>query len=249
MKDFTEEEVLNALKSVKNGKAAWGVLPKFLKNLGSRSTNWIATLASNILNSHNIPNFWLESKVIAILKPNKEPTDSKNYRPISLLSSTYKLFERMILARLQPIIEASLPIQQAGFRKNRNCCDQALALVTHIENGFQRQQKLLKVDKLQKYFHKWHLTLNPDKSVTRTFHLNNREAKKELEILITGKNIATEDCPKYLGVKFDRTLTYSEHLESVKNKLKTHNNSIAKLAGTSWGCSTSVTNFSLSTIV
>lgn len=251
----------------------------------------------------------------------------------------------MILARLQPIIEASLPIEQAGFRKNRNCCDQALALATHIENGFQRQQKsgavfldlssaydtvwkrglILKLarilkcrttvrlivnilsnrkfrvslsgkeshykrlqnglpqgsvlspllfnaciadiietssrkimyaddvalvaqarsfaelentlnvdlDKLQKYFHKWHLTLNPDKSVTRTFHLNNREAKKELEILITGKKIATE-------VKFDRTLTYSQHLESVKNKLKTRNNIIAKLAGTSWGCSTSV---------
>jgi hypothetical protein len=346
MKDFTGEEVLNALKSVKNGKAAGtdGVLPEFLKNLGPRSINWIATLATNIVNSNNIPNTWRESKVIAILKPNKEPTDPKNYRPISLLLSKYKLFERMILARLQSTIEASLPIEQAGFRKNRNCCDQALALATHIENWFQRQQKsgavfldlysaydtvwkrglILKLakilkcrttvrlidnilsnrkfrvsfsgkeshykrlqnglsqgsvpspqlfnayiaditetssrkfmyeddvalvtqarsfaelenmlnadlDKLQKYFHKWHLTLNPGKSVTRTFHLNNRETKKELEILITGKKIATEDCPKYLGVKFDRTLTYSHYLESVKNKLKTRNNIIAKLAGT-----------------
>jgi len=41
-------------------------------------------------------------------------------------------------------------------------------------------------------------------------------------------------------VKFDRTLTYNQHLESVKNKLKTRNNIIAKPAGTSWGCSTSV---------
>jgi len=43
-----------------------------------------------------------------------------------------------------------------------------------------------------------------------------------------------------LGVKFDRTLTYNQHLESVQNKLKTRNNIITKLAGTSWGCSTSV---------
>lgn len=108
--------------------------------------------------------------------------------------------------------------------------------------SFAELENMLNVDldKLQKYFHKWHLTLNPDKSVTRTFHLNNREAKKELEILITGKKIATEDCPKYLEVKFDRTLTYSQHLEFVKNKLKTRKNIIAKLAGTSWGCSTSV---------
>lgn len=47
----------------------------------------------------------------------------------------------MILARLQPIIEASLLIEPASFRKNRNYCDQALALATHIESGFQRQQK------------------------------------------------------------------------------------------------------------
>jgi hypothetical protein len=34
-----------------------------------------------------------------------------------------------------------LPTEQAGFRKNRNCCDQSLALATHIKNGFQRQEK------------------------------------------------------------------------------------------------------------
>lgn len=94
--------------------------------------------------------------------------------------------------------------------------------------------------KIQKYFHKWHLTLNPNKSVTRTFHRNNRDAKTELEIIIAGNKIAIEECPKYLEVKFDRTLTYNQHLESVKNKLKIRSNIIAKLADTSWGCSTSV---------
>jgi len=80
--DFTGEEVLNALKSVKNGKSAGtgGVLPEFLKNLGPRSTKWIATLAKNIVNSSNIPKSWHESKVMAILKPNKEPTAHRSQK-------------------------------------------------------------------------------------------------------------------------------------------------------------------------
>lgn len=143
MADFTAEEVRNSLKSVRNIKATGtdGVLPEFLKNLGPRGIRWIARLVNNIVNSNNIPKSWHESKIIAILKPNKEPTDPKNYRPISLLATTYKLFERLILACLQPIVEAYLPVEQAGFRKNSNCCDQALALATHIENGFQRKEK------------------------------------------------------------------------------------------------------------
>ncbi|VVC25095.1 Reverse transcriptase domain [Cinara cedri] len=87
----------------------------------------------------------------------------------------------------------------------------------------------------------WKLTLNPSKSVTRAYHLNNREANRELHIEIDRQNIASEECPKYLRVKFDRTLTYNQHLEGVKNKLKTRNNIMAKLAGmSSWGCHTSV---------
>lgn len=54
----------------------------------------------------------------------------------------YKLFQRLLLARLQPIVEKSLPLEQAGFRQNRNCCDQIMALTTHVENGFQQKSKL-----------------------------------------------------------------------------------------------------------
>jgi hypothetical protein len=38
----------------------------------------------------------------------------------------------------------------------------------------------------------------------------------------------------------DRTLIFRQHLESMKDKIKTRNNIIAKLAGTSWGCHANV---------
>ena len=41
--------------------------------------------------------------------------------------------------------------------------------------------------------------------------------------------------PKYLGVTFDRTLTFKEHLQRCKEKVRAWVNLIRKLARTSWG--------------
>jgi hypothetical protein len=65
----------------------------------------------------------------------------RHYRPISLLSVVYKILERLILQRIQPLIDAAVPVSQAGFRKNRNCTEQVMALTSHIEAGFERKLK------------------------------------------------------------------------------------------------------------
>ncbi|KAL4131927.1 hypothetical protein QTP88_009159 [Uroleucon formosanum] len=51
-----------------------------------------------------------------------------------------------------------------------------------------------------------------------------------------------------VGIKLDRTLTYNQHLEDVKNKLKIRNN-ISKLAGTSWSCRANVLRISALALV
>ena len=70
-------------------------------------------------------------------KPGKDPKNPKSYWPISLLCTLYKLLERMILTRLQTIIEDKLIPQQAGFRPGKSCCSQVLNLTQHIEDGFE----------------------------------------------------------------------------------------------------------------
>jgi hypothetical protein len=64
-----------------------------------------------------------------------------HYRPISLLSVVYKILVRLILQRIQPLIDAAIPVSQAGFGKNRNCTEQVMALTSHIEAGFERKLK------------------------------------------------------------------------------------------------------------
>lgn len=143
MDEFTDLETEMELKAIKNGKAASvdGVLPKFLKFLGPKGINWLTRLAKTAAKTNNIPKLWRAAKVTAILKPGKPANKPSSYRPISLLSIVYNFFERLILNRIQHILENVLPIEQAGFRKSRACCDQVLALKTYIENGYQRKDK------------------------------------------------------------------------------------------------------------
>lgn len=113
----------------------------FSKTFSLTSSTGLQNSPFEIGNSGIIPKLWIESKVIVILKPNKDASEPYNYRPIYLLSTMYKLFERLLLARLQPIVEKSLPIEQDRFRKNRNYCNQDLAITTHVEIGFQWKAK------------------------------------------------------------------------------------------------------------
>ena len=73
----------------------------------------------------------------AILKPRKDSSIPKNYRPISLLCQTYKLYERMTLNRIAPAIEQHLIKEQACFRSGKSCSSQLLNLTQHIEDGYE----------------------------------------------------------------------------------------------------------------
>lgn len=64
-----------------------------------------------------------------------------------------------------------------------------------------------------------------------------------------GDNIRGEDAPRYLGIKLDRTLTFKQHIEEVKDKIKIRNNIISKLARTSWGYRANILYTSALTLV
>ena len=88
---------------------------------------------------NKIPKIWKQSKIIAILKSGKDSAIPKNYRPISLQCHTYnKLYERLILNRVSPLLEQHLIKQQADFRPGQSCTSQLHNLTQHIEDGYQR---------------------------------------------------------------------------------------------------------------
>jgi len=108
--------------------------------LGPIAKKWLLDLFNNTTDTEQIPKIWRKSKIIALLKPGKTPDDPKNFRPMSLLCHTYKLYEKLILNRLKIFINDKLIKEQGGFRPGRSCTGQILGLTQHIENGYEEKK-------------------------------------------------------------------------------------------------------------
>lgn len=138
--DFTTEELMSAIKTLKAGKAPGpdNLHPEFFLHLDDSCLEWLRKLLSYFLQSNKLPKIWKIAKVVAVVKPNKPADAPGSYRPISLLCVAYKLFERLIYNRIKPVIESVLPHEQAGFRPNRCTLDQVALLPENIENAFDK---------------------------------------------------------------------------------------------------------------
>jgi hypothetical protein len=82
----------------------------------------------------HFPNPWKEAKVITLPKLGKVPKLPQNLRPISLLSATGKLFEKVTLQLHQKYIEERG--LQFGFRARQSTTLQCMRLADHVILNF-----------------------------------------------------------------------------------------------------------------
>ena len=87
---------------------------------------------------------------------------------------------------------------------------------------------------LSAYLQTWRLKLSHTKTVTAAFHLNNREAKRELKVYNNGRLLPFCPTPTYLGVKLDRSLTFRHHLVALRKKLSSRVTLLRRLVGSGW---------------
>ena len=76
---------------------------------------------------------------------------------------------------------------------------------------------------LSYYLKRWRLKLSTAKIMTTTFHLNNRDAHRQLAVSANGVPIPNINNPLYLGVTLDSSLTYENHIERLRQKIITRN--------------------------
>jgi hypothetical protein len=120
-------------------------------------------LFNHCLRLSPFPNPWKEAKVITLPKPGKDPKFSQNLRPISLLSTTGKLFEKVILQLLQEHIDERglLNARQFGFRALHSTTLQCMRLADHITLNFNNKMSTAAVSlDIEKAFDTtWHSKL------------------------------------------------------------------------------------------
>ena len=85
------------------------------------------------------------------------------------------------------------------------------------------------------YYLNNHLRPNPGKTQICSFHLKNREAKRELDVTWDGIKLENYQHPVYLGVTLDRTLSYKEHIKKTRAKVSTGNSLLRQLTNSKRG--------------
>lgn len=110
-----------------------------IKHFGKKTIDWLLRMINVCVQKLHIPKLWRKSRVIALLKPGKEPNEPKNFRPVSLLCHTFKICVRMVLNRISAMVDDVLIPEQAGFRPRKSCFSQIVNLTQHIEDGFEEK--------------------------------------------------------------------------------------------------------------
>ena len=104
----------------------------------------------------------------------------------------------------------------------------------HLSTTNYRLQQALNT--LEGWTNRWLVRINPRKTTYTIFSLSTKEQKATLHI--NGQTLLAEDNPTYLGVTFDKRLTWKQQTEKDEARAKVRLALMKKLAGTTWGADT-----------
>jgi len=99
------------------------------------------------------------------------------------------------------------------------------------------------------YLQTWKLKLRTTKTVSAAFHLNNKEAKRELKVNFNNETLRFCSESKYLGGTLDRSFTYRRHLESHRKKLTSRDALFRRFAVSGWGAGATTLRTAILTLV
>jgi len=141
---FTPAEVKTALTRLNTRKAPGYDLisGQILKRLPCKTVVLLTVVFNRMLTLSYFPILWKYAEIIMIPKPGKPPHEPTSYRPISLLPVTSKLFERLLLQRINEEHDPStlLPSHQFGFRERHSTIHQVHRLVNEIAMSLEEKK-------------------------------------------------------------------------------------------------------------
>ena len=146
--DIDSDTPIRIVKFLKRGKAPG---PDNIHNevlrLGATTSlfHYLARLFTSSIQIGYIPTAWKLATLRMLLKPDKLPSLTSSYRPISLMGSILKLFQRVIEQRLCSYLEdiGFINKYQSGFRQAKYTDDHLFRLSQSVIESFNRREHLV----------------------------------------------------------------------------------------------------------
>ncbi|KAI5754364.1 hypothetical protein M8J77_008009 [Diaphorina citri] len=146
--NFSIDELETALmKKTSAATGPDGISYNMLTNLPKNIREGLLNTFNRIWTQRSYPDTWRQATIIPIVKPNKDPLKPDSYRPISLLSCTSKLLEKMVNSRINWHLDQQslLNPHQCGGRKHLATTDLLTYLEKEIATGIALKQHTIAV--------------------------------------------------------------------------------------------------------
>ena len=134
---ITEIETMKAIDTLENKSSSGhdGISNKIVKLLKNEISKPLTVIINQMLKTGIFPDSFKTSKIVPLFKKGDHGLLT-NYRPISLLPTISKVFERVIYDQMYLYFNNNnlLADEQFGFRKNHSTEYAAIKLVDHISN-------------------------------------------------------------------------------------------------------------------
>ena len=232
---ITEKEVTNAIRHLKNNKAAGvdNIRNEHIKQTSAAMTSIYTKLFNVVFDTAIIPESWTVGVIKPIYKNKGDPKKPENYRPITILSCLGKLFTLIINNRLKTFTENFQVIDsyQAGFRENYSTADNLFIIKSLIDIARSNKAKLFCcfIDFKQAFDSVWRdglwLKLN-------TFNINGKCLKviqslySNIKSKIVANNESSAFFPSFSGVRQGENLSpilFALYLNDLHSFLRSRN--------------------------
>ena len=157
----TIEMVKNILDNLNTSKAVGpdGISNKLLKECSNILCKPLSFIFQLSLDSGIFPDTWKEAIVSAIFKK-LDPSLTKNYRPISLLSCISKVFEKLVFNHIYPHFNTNklLTPNNSGFKPGDGAINRLLKMTHDIQQNLDRHKDsiLISIDISKAFDRIWH---------------------------------------------------------------------------------------------
>jgi len=139
---LTPAQVSEAIDEGKVSKSPGydGICYRILRSLNVGAITFLTKLYNAMTKTQYFPDALKSGIVVVIPKPGKPPDNPNSYRPITLLPTLGKVYERCILGVLQRVERRLkiIPDEQHGFRSSHSCGTQLARVSETLARAFNR---------------------------------------------------------------------------------------------------------------